>query len=169
MAKTSFFKDCTSKQEAKKLFRELAKRFHPDTETGDNDVMVSIIAEYETVMKTLKFAKSEDAGAEKAEQTEEEFKIHVSREMQEIIDNISHLPIDIEVIGTWIWISGNTYPYKSYLTAYNFTWCAKKKMYQWHMENDSPKWRKAPKNIDEIRDIYGTQKVRNVVHEAIAS
>jgi hypothetical protein len=159
-----FFQSCKTKQEAKKMFRELAKIHHPDTATGDNDTMVAIIAEYEKVVKIL--PSITDDGF--SNQTEEEFILHVSKEMKDILDNISHLPIDIEIIGTWIWVSGNTYPYKSYLTAYNFTWCANKKMYQWHLEKDSHAWRGKVKPIEDIRNAYGTTKIKNSERQSIA-
>jgi hypothetical protein len=153
-----YFQSCKTKQEAKKLFRELAKQFHPDAQTGNNDIMVSIIAEYEKVMKTLPTEKPNNN--DNTEQTEEQFNFHVSQEMQNILDNISHLPIDIEIIGTWIWVSGDTFKYKSYLTAYNFVWCPTKKMYQWHIEK-SKKYHTKAFGIDEIRSTYGTTKVNN--------
>jgi hypothetical protein len=156
MAKLIYFAKVKTKQECKKLFRELAKLNHPDN-GGNNETMVSIIAEYEKLMKTL---PTEKPNTDNNEQTEEQFNTHVSQEMQNIIDNISHLPIDIEVIGSWIWVSGDTYKYKSYLTAYNFVWCPQKKMYQWHMDRVK-KYKTKVFGIDEIRTTYGTTKVNN--------
>lgn len=155
-----YFQVCKTKQEAKKLFRELAKKYHPDTQNGDNETMVNIINEYEKVLKTLPSEKTDNTN-ETSEQTEEEYKQAITAEMEEIINNISHLPIDIEIIGTWIWVSGDTYKYKSYLTAYNFTWCPKKKMYQWHSEKDGKKWHGKVQDIEKIRFNYGTTKVKN--------
>lgn len=158
-----YFMNVRTKQECKKLFRELAKLNHPDN-GGDNDVMVSIIAEYEKLMKTL--PKESTSNQNETEQTEEQFNIHVSAEMQDILDNISHLPIDIEIIGTWIWVSGNTFPFKSYLTAYNFIWCPAKKMYQWHIDRVKG-YKGKPQDIDKIRNTYGSNKVDNIKREAI--
>lgn len=97
-----YFQSCKTKQEAKKLFRELAKINHPD-QGGSTSEMVAIIAEYEIMMKKLPSQKVESNNTEN--QTEEEFNLHVSEELQNVINNISHLPLDIEVIGTWIWVS----------------------------------------------------------------
>lgn len=158
-----YFANCKTKQDAKKLFRELAKTNHPD-KGGSHEIMVAIIAEYEIVLKKLPSV----APTENANQTEEQFNNAVSQEIQDILNNISHLPIDIEIIGTWVWVSGNTYPYKSYLTAYNFVWCPTKKMYQWHMEKDSKKgYRGKVQEIEKIRFTYGSQKVNNTVRHAV--
>ncbi len=154
MSKTTYFKSCKTKQEAKQLFRTLAKKYHPDAETGDHDTMVAIIAEYEEVIKTLPSTPQEKPQFE----TDEHYNLHVSAEMQEILSNISHLPITIDIIGTWLWISGDTRPYKAYLTAYNFLWCPKKKMYQWHIDRGSHKGHK-PMDIDSIKDKYGSTTV----------
>ncbi|MFL1672481.1 hypothetical protein ABTW76_05400 [Paenibacillus dendritiformis] len=156
-----FFSHCKTKQEAKKVFRTLAKQYHPDkNETDTNDIMKVIIAEYEAIIKKLPSDAAGNSSGQQEGETNEAYKARISQEMQEIINDISHLPIDIEVIGTWIWVSGNTYPYKAYLTAHNFKWCAKKKMYAWHAE---PKRRRygSAKEIEEIRATYGTTKVKN--------
>jgi hypothetical protein len=168
--KTSYFKSCTTKQQAKKTFRELAQLNHPDkfpqSEKAEQEkIMVSIIAEYEKVIKILPSEKTDNN--QQAEQTEEEIKQAISAEMKEILDNISHMPIDIEIIGTWIWVSGNTFPYKSYLTAYNFSWCPTKKMYQWHKESDKSRYHGKVQDIEKIRFNYGSTKVNNAKREAI--
>ncbi|QSF43513.1 hypothetical protein [Paenibacillus tianjinensis] len=160
-----YFQSCKTKQEAKKLFRELAKINHPDA-GGSNDEMVAIIAEYEAMMKKLPSQKDEHSNTEN--QTEEEFNLHVSEELKTVINNISHLPLDIEVIGTWIWVSGiNTYKYKSYLTANNFVWCPSKKMYSWHMEKAKKGYYGKPQEIEKIRFTYGSTKVNNTKQYAI--
>lgn len=157
-----YFNNCKTKQDAKKLFRELAKTNHPD-KGGSNDIMVEIINEYEKVMKKL----ASDPKSTHEDMSEEQFQTFVSKEMQEILDNISHLPIEIEIIGTWIWVGGNTYPYKSYLTAYNFIWCSTKKMYQWHLERKKG-YRGKPQDIEKIRANYGSKKVVNKYRMALA-
>lgn len=157
-----YFQSCKTKQEAKKLFRELAKVNHPDA-GGSTAEMVAIIAEYEIMMKKLPTQKADINN----DQTDEEFTLHVSKELQDVINNISHLPIDIEIIGTWIWVSGDTYKYKSYLTANNFTWCASKKMYQWHMEKARKGYHGKTQEIEKIRFTYGSTKVNNVKQYAI--
>lgn len=165
MSTLKYFFQCTTKQEVKQTFRKLAKEFHPDTNTEDtNEIMKEIIAEYESIIKNIPSVPSDNSAQDNMSETE--FSAYVTAEMKEVIDNISHLPITIEIIGSWIWVSGeNTYAYKSYLTAYNFTWCAKKKMYSWHI-GQYRKFGKT-KDIDDIRATYGTTKVNNKYRAAI--
>lgn len=165
MPNQKFFANCKTKQELKKTFRELAKKYHPDRnkETDTTPIMTAIIAEYESLIKKLPSDHSNDNNT--AGMNDEQFKAFISAEMKEIIDNISHLPITIEIIGSWIWVTAD-YAYKSYLTAYNFKWCPKKKMYSWHA-GQFKRYGKT-KDIDEIRAIYGSTKVNNKAYTAIA-
>ena len=48
--KTDFFKDCTSLDEVKKLYKELALKHHPDR-GGETATMQQINAEYESILK----------------------------------------------------------------------------------------------------------------------
>lgn len=45
--KTGYFSECTTKQEAKKKYRELSKKYHPDMPTGDAEKMKQVNIEYE--------------------------------------------------------------------------------------------------------------------------
>jgi arsenate reductase-like glutaredoxin family protein len=168
MSNLKFFNNCTTKQEAKKLFRQLAKQYHPDANQNNDttETMKEIIAEYEVCMKKLPSDNSNN-NSQHENETDEQFKMRVTKEMQEVINNISHLPIDIEIIGAWVWVSGNTYQYKSYLTANNFLWHPKKKMYYWHME-PKKRYKGKTKPIEEIRETYGSTKVKNKIVQAIA-
>lgn len=168
MKKTVFFAQCQTVQELKKAFREYAKKNHPD-KGGDNETMAAAIEEYERLKKTL----PNDTEELKREQErysnmeDEAFNSHVSGEIKTIINEISHLPITIEIIGSWVWVSGNTYPYRSYLTAYGFKWSSEKKLYYWHMDKQYKRFKAKNTEIEEIRTKYGSTKVNNTEQRAI--
>lgn len=166
--KLKFFASCKSKQEAKKMFRDLAKKYHPD-KGGDNETMKQIIAEYEYCMKKLP-SVSDTNDSSRRDETEAQYKARISQEIKDILENISHLPLNIEVIGSWIWVSGNTYPYKSYLTAYNFLWSREKQMYYWRPEERKSFRLKNYKGlpIEDIRMKYGSVVVPNQELAALA-
>ena len=50
-----------------------------------------------------------------------------------LLDELVKLNADIviEIIGTWIWVKGNTYPVKSQLKALHFKWSSQKHMWYW--------------------------------------
>lgn len=59
-------------------------------------------------------------------------------EFRNIINTLINLEgIEIEIIGRWIWISGNTKPYKQKLKELNFRWCKRKVAWSWHRVEDS--------------------------------
>ena len=160
-----YFNLCKTKQEVKLTFRQLAKAYHPDiigkTEENENR-MKDINSEYEYIKNIL--PNEDPQETEEPEQTEDEYKIHISQEIQAILDEISHLPLDIEIIGVYIWVSGNTYPYRNILSAYNFIWCSKKLMFSW---SDKRSNSRKPQDIDKIRFNYGSTKVTNVNRQTI--
>ena len=40
--------------------------------------------------------------------------------------------VEIELIGTWLWIHGDTKPVKEQLKAHNCKWHSKRKCWYWH-------------------------------------
>src|SRR4051812_38327055 len=104
--KLQYFQNVGSLEELKKRFKELAKKYHPDL-GGSNEQMREINKEYEYLK-----AQFEEGGAK---ETEGDFR--------KVIMNIIHLKgIEIEICGTWIWVSGKTYPYKETLKENGFQW-----------------------------------------------
>lgn len=165
-----YFNDCKTKQEAKKRYRELAKQYHPDRnkDIDTTNIMQIINAEFESIYKKLPTDKTNNTYAN---ETDEQYNIRVSQEMQEILQAVAHLPITIEIIGSWIWVYGDdVHKYKSYLVGHDFRWSPNKKMYYWRLERDSMKgWRKkGGKTIEEIRETYGSQTVK-AERQSIAS
>lgn len=51
-----YFKNCQSPQEAKKLFKELSKKLHPDKEGGSEEAFKEMLNQYE------QFQRGEDPG-----------------------------------------------------------------------------------------------------------
>jgi len=87
------FKCIDGINEAKKIYKELAKKLHPDV--GGTDELFKILnAVYNHILEHgLNF--SEDA----------EFDL----ELEKVISKILHYEnIVIEVVGSWIWLSGDT-------------------------------------------------------------
>jgi hypothetical protein len=67
--------------------------------------------------------------------------------------------IEIEVCGTWIWLTGNTRVVKEDLKKAGFLWCSKKLAWSWHNREKEGKWRKSNLDLDEIRERHGSSKV----------
>lgn len=48
---SKYFKDCKSKDDVKKTFRKLAKKYHPDSPDGNEKIFVEIQQEYQIMLK----------------------------------------------------------------------------------------------------------------------
>ena len=64
--------------------------------------------------------------------------------------------IEIEVIGCFVWLTGNTKPYKDKLKALKFQWHTKK--IAWYLKPEDYR-KRSHKNydLDTIRSIYGSR------------
>ena len=143
-----YFNNCKTIEELKKEYKKLAFANHPDR-NGDLEVMKAINVEYEEALNNLKMNGSK---ADK-ESTE------VASEFIEIINNIINLEgLVIEIVGNWIWITGNTKEHKEVLKANGFYYASKKKA--WYLKpNDYVAKSRKHYSLDEIKSKYGSTKV----------
>ena len=76
------------------------------------------------------------------------------------MQKVVHLAnITIEICGSWIWISGNTYQHKAELKEIGFKWASQKKQWYWHSEAFRKRGKK-PLSMDDIRNYYGSTEVK---------
>ncbi len=135
----------TSNENLKKQYRNLCKQLHPDF-GGNEEIFKQMSNEYQELMmkgldKTFK--------AENNEQT-------LSENLKEILKSLINIEsLEIELVGSWIWISGNTYEYKTLLKEQGFKWNNKRK--KWYYTEQEYKRYCAKGSFDEIRKVYGSQ------------
>lgn len=152
-----FFNDCKTLDEAKKLYKKLAFENHPDR-GGDNEKMQQINNEYSFFV--AKFAKGT------AEEINEEFS--VAQKFVDVLNKLAGLEgIIVELAGDWLWISGNTYPYKDKLKEIGCRFAPKKKVWYYREEKDKTRNPK-PYSMEEIRDIYQAKQVNIKQYEKLA-
>lgn len=146
--KTHYFSQCKTLEEVKKHYKNLAFMYHPDR-GGDTVRMQEINAEYESIIKNPVFAFSNQS-----EEDQEEF-----LKYPEIINSLVGLHgLIIELIGNWIWLSGNTYPHRVELKRVGFYFAPKKIMW-YYRPPEYKSSNKSPKSIDAIRAKYGSDKI----------
>lgn len=146
-----YFKECTTLEEVKALYKKLAKENHPDM-GGKTEIMQEINTEF--AFATARII----AGANlSAEETEKELRF--SEEYRKIIEQIIQLPgIIIELVGLWIWVTGETKPVSKELNAAKLFYASKKKAWYYRSEYLKAK-RGSKKSLDEIRSKYGSEVV----------
>ena len=74
---------------------------------------------------------------------------------KDIIEKLIHFEdITIDIVGSCIWLSGNTRPHKDDIKAIGFLWSSKHK--KWFFNGDNKKRRiRNKKTYEEIKDEYG--------------
>lgn len=157
-----YFKDCTTLEEVKATYKRLALQHHPDR-GGDTATMQEINTEY-----AFATARIVSGSGMNAEDTEKE--MHFSEEYRAIIEQIIHLPgIVIELVGLWIWVTGDTKPVAKELGEAKLHY-ASKKVAWYYRSNHLKAARGGKKSLDEIRSKYGSEVVNGRNHKkAIAA
>lgn len=136
------FKGIEGINEAKKIYKNLAKKLHPDV-GGSDELFKMLNSIYTNIIENKIYFSNE-------------FKFDL--EIEKIISQILHFEnIIIEVVGSWIWLSGDTKLIKDKLKELNFKWASKKKMwYYGEMKGRNLK----EKSLEEIKSKYGCETVR---------
>jgi len=148
---TNEFKKVTGINEAKKIYKTLAKKSHPDVGGSEEEFKLLNNIYNDFIEHKIYFSN--------------ESKIDL--ELEKIISQILHFEnITIELIGSWIWLSGDTKSIKDILKDLNFKWAFKKKMwYYGEMKGKNLK----PKSMDEIKSKYNTQTFKSKEKYKISS
>lgn len=146
-----YFANIKTLEELKKEYKRLALENHPDR-GGDVEVMKAINAEYD-----IMFNKVKDIHVNAKGETYTKENTETPSEFKDIIDKLIRMEgLEIEIIGCFIWLSGNTKAHKDNIKALGFKWHSTKKMW-YKAPEDYRKKSKKKYSIEEIRDMYGVQ------------
>lgn len=155
--KTTYFKNPQTLEELRRQYKELLKKYHPDNTNGSTVATQEINAEYDILFKVL---RNRHESANKADANNTTYNANIDKALREVLEKVINFEgINIEVCGSWLWLSGNTYIYKNTLKALNFKWANQKKMWYWHGEYCVKRTRKTV-SMDFIREKYGSQEVQ---------
>ena len=147
------FLKCATVADIKILYRKLAKEHHPD-HGGDTRTMQDINAAYLTALERHHGDKTTDT-----EGKEHVYHYNAAVE-QAIMDKIAELlafkmpGVEIEVIGFWIWIHGDTYPNREQLKAAKCEWHGKRQMWYWRQVRSIGY---SGRDFDTLRAMYGSR------------
>lgn len=149
--KLVFFKDCKDLNEVKMTYKTLAKANHPD-KGGDVEIMKAINAEYETACKLV--MKKEGFTSEQFESDLLDLNAY-----RDAVNAIIHLDdLIIELVGKWVWVTGNTRTHKDILKGAGYFYASKKQA--WYFRTAENKvGRKSGQSLDSIKSKYGSVSV----------
>ena len=152
-----WFKNPQTLEELKSQYRELAMHHHPD-KGGNVEVMQAINNEYDELFAKLKdIHKTREGKTYTAKQTTTE----TAEQFKDLITELMKMDdISIEIIGCFVWVTGNTKPHREPLKALKFQWHSKKTA--WYLKPEDYKKRsRRDYSLDEIRTMYGTSGTIN--------
>ena len=149
--RTNYFANCTTLEELKKEYHKLILKYHPDR-GGDHETMVKINLQYEEYFEKLKDIHKTKDGKTYTKRTNE-----MPSEFRDMLEKLIKMAgIHIEVIGSFIWGSGDTKPHKDALKALKFRWHTGKKCW-YKAPADYVKRTKTKYSMDEVRNMFGVQ------------
>ncbi len=152
----NYFKDCKTIDEVKTLYRTLAKENHPD-KGGNTETMQRINSDYSFACAMI--AKGQNL----SEDETEEIILNAER-YKEALNKIIHLQgLIIELVGAWIWVTGNTYEHRAALKGAGFIYAHKKVAWYFRTEEYKTKNRHAM-SLDEIKSKYGSKALNRVTN-----
>lgn len=142
-----YLSHCETLDELKKEYRRLTKKLHPDC-GGSDEAMKALNAEFEQMFDRLsKGTKTTETAAD----------------FMHIVEALLKLDgITVEICGSWLWISGNTYQHKNALKQAGCRWASAKKLWYWRSE-DQPSSSHKSVSMDRIREKYGSQVFTSTV------
>ena len=153
-----WFNGCTTAEAVKKMYRDLCKSYHPDLHPGaeNEEKMKQINAEYDTAWARYKNVHSNVTGSENG--TESRRETSEAPEMFKDIINaiIGCEGIEIDLVGSWVWVTGNTYIHRETLKGAGFKWAGKKQAWYWHPAEEGAR-RHSKMSLDQIKERYGCE------------
>jgi hypothetical protein len=145
---TSVIKDIDA---LKKQYFKLAKKYHPDA-GGTTAQFQQLQAEYEKLLNAI--LKGSNFTTEQKDN-----EIELDKAMRGIVDAIINLEgIIIELIGKWLWISGNTYPVRAVLKSAGLIYIKKDGKPYWVYKGVESSSRGGT-TMEEIKAKYGSKKI----------
>jgi len=155
----NYFDKCTTLEEAKKLFKQLCFKCHPDA-GGSHSLFLELTKQFEN------FKASDEQVSDK---------YFVSKDFIKVVEQLIKINgIDFEICGSWFWITSEK-EHKEQIKAvilpdkWICRWAGKKRM--WYIRENYKFHKKIKRelSIEEIRDFYGSQSYEQEKQRAISA
>ena len=147
-----------SMEAVKDAYRLKCKEYHPDLNPNGLEMMKLINCAYEWLVKNL---GNWDCEKHRTNETP------IDEIFTDILNKINHIiGIEIEICGTWLWVTGETKPYKEIFKELHMSWACKKMAWYWKPEGYKKVYKKSIP-MERIRAIYGSLAVETKPFRAL--
>ena len=151
----------TSK-EIKAAYKKACLKYHPDRNPAGAEMMQAINEAWDT-LKDLESAETD-------EKEQSSYDAEFSDKLSEALNAVINLSgVDIEVCGSWVWVTGETYQYKDIIKAAGYRWAKKKAAWYFRPADENTKRRGGSWSMDKIRGSHGSKKVKTRTQRAISA
>lgn len=159
----NYFSNLDTVDEIKKVYRSLAFEHHPDR-GGDHATMQTINRQYHEALKRCDNQRSRgDAGKEHIYRYDEKLEQSTIEAIYKLIalqmDNVK-----IALIGTWVWVTGDTKPHKEELKAIGCRWHSQREC--WYYTATPYKGRYSNSGLSSLAAKYGYADVTELRRKA---
>lgn len=153
--KFEFFtnEDLKSLETLRQAYRLAALHNHPDKhDDSESEIWTALFkslqAEYESILSSRS----------RAQWKKEKSSYGLEKTLQEMIDKAMKIPgIHIELCGSWLWISGNTFMARARLKMAGFKFSKTKQRWYWGMTMVSKRKKARYRNMASIYSRYGRE------------
>lgn len=136
-----------SPETTKAIYKKACMKYHPD-KGGSLEMMQAINQAYKVLRDYTQEEKSET-----------ESSVDFGEALNNAINLALSLGLNVELCGTWLWVSGDTKEVKESLKEMKFKWARNKKM--WFFREESEKsFNRKKMSIDEIRQRHGSKTIK---------
>lgn len=143
-------------------YKRLLIKYHPDNNKNDTTgMMQEINAEYDLLFQQLKDTyEHSDNYKKQTDRQKQAYDWEKDKQLRAIIVALSKFAgHEIELCGTWVYVRGETYPYRKELKVLGMNYNRQKKCWIIHFD-DYYKYHKKSVSMSHIRDKYGSMIIR---------
>lgn len=161
-----YFDTCNTLEEARTLYRALAMKHHPD-HGGELRIMQDIISQYASFCAN--FAKGDAYERQRKAHAEGKKSAADYHDLDEVAERLRikiefalNLDgVEVELMGLWVWLTGNTRAHKETIKANTagepIKWVWAKEKQAWYYAG-VPSFNRDKRTLDQIRRMHGSQK-----------
>lgn len=140
--------------EITKFYRSKVKQSHPD-QGGNTQWFVDVRAAFKIILAQYKYnhkSQNEDTG--EWEENETNLTQELQEKLTEVLEKLNSEEIEINILGAWIWLSGNTYQNKNDIKELGFKFSKNKVSWYWY-HGEYKKRNRKKYSLKDIEEIHG--------------